>query len=253
MNLFSLKGKTALVTGSSRGLGRAMARGLGAAGARVLLNGRDGDTLEEAVESFRKEGIECHGYAFDVADRAAVREEAAKIIEDIGDVHILVNNAGVNHRRSLEDFNDEDYRTIMAVNVDSIYFLSRLMVHPMIERRAGKIINITSVAAEISRAKIAPYAASKGAVKLLTKGMAVDWGRYKIQVNAIGPGFNKTDMNEALYTDEEFNSWVESRVPARRWGEPEELAGAAVFLASDASSYVNGHTLYVDGGLLSQM
>jgi gluconate 5-dehydrogenase len=230
-----------------------MALGLGKAGARLLLNGRDRETLEEAVDAFRKENIDCRSYAFDVADRNAVREAVQKIFAETGEVHILVNNAGVNHRKSLEDFDDEEYRSIMEVNVDSIYFLSRLLARPMIERRAGKIINITSVAAEISRAKIAPYAASKGAVKLLTKGMAVDWGRYNIQINAIGPGFNKTDMNEALYTDEEFNSWVESRVPARRWGEPEELAGAAVFLASAASNYVNGHTLYVDGGLLSQM
>ncbi len=251
MKLFDLHGKTALITGSSRGLGNAMARGLGEAGATVVLNGRNGEVLAQAVDEFKENGINAYGYSFDILDHDAVEKNIDAIEREVGNIDILINNAGINHRTPIEDFSTEDWYDIMNVNLTGPYLMAQTVGKRMIERRAGKIINITSIAAEISRFKITPYSASKGALKMLTKGLAVEWAQHNIQINAIGPGFYKTDMNEPLFTDAEFNKWVDGRVPAKRWGEPEELAGAAVFLASDASSYVNGQTIYVDGGLIS--
>lgn len=251
MNLFDLQGKTALITGSSRGLGNAMARGLGEAGATIVLNGRNADRLAQAVDEFKADGIQAYGYAFDISDRDAVGQNIDAIEQEVGTIDILVNNAGINHRSPIEEFSTDDWHDIMKVNLTGPYFMAQEVGKRMIRRKAGKIINITSIAAEISRFKIAPYSASKGALKMLTKGLAVEWAQYNVQINAIGPGFYKTDMNEPLFTDPEFNKWVDGRVPAKRWGEPEELAGAVVFLASDASNYINGQTIYVDGGLIS--
>ena len=248
--LFNLKGRIALVTGSSRGLGKAMAQGLGEAGAVVVLNSRGHDELENTVTSFKAKGIGCNGYAFDVSDEKAVKDNIEKIESQVGPIHILVNNAGINFRGSVEDYKSENWQRLMATNLDAVYYVSQAVGKHMIERKEGKIINTASIASEISRPRIVPYSASKGAVKMLTKGLAVEWGKHNIQVNAIGPGFFRTEMNEELVQDKEFNSWVCDTAPAGRWGEPDELVGTAVFLASAASDYVTGQIIYVDGGWL---
>ncbi len=251
MKLFDLSGKVALVTGSSRGLGFAMARGLGEAGATVVLNSRHDEALQKAVDRLRAGGLSCRGYAFDVSDEAAVYQVVEAIESDVGPLGILVNNAGMNVRAPLEEFKTEDWFRIMDTNLNGVFYLSMAVGKRMIERRAGKIVNIASISSEVVRFKTAPYCVSKGAVKLLTKGLGVEWAKYNIQVNAIGPGFFLTELTESLAKEEEFNSWVCAGTPMGRWGKPEELVGTAVYLASDASSFLTGQTIYVDGGWLS--
>jgi gluconate 5-dehydrogenase len=253
MSLFDLTGRLALVTGSSRGIGYALAQGLARAGARIVLNGRDLGRLEAAAANLRAKNHDVVTLPFDVADAAQVATAVKDIERDIGPIAILVNNAGMQHRAPLQDFPDEKWRQLMQTNLDSVFFVSREVGRRMIGRGSGKIINIASVNAELGRAGIAPYAATKGALRQLTRGMACDWARYGIQVNAIGPGYFDTELTEALVKDTEFTAWLEKRTPAGRWGNPEELVGATVFLASDASSFVNGQILYVDGGMTASV
>jgi gluconate 5-dehydrogenase len=250
---FNLTGRTALVTGSSSGIGHALAAGLAGAGARVVLNGRDPRKLELAAEKLRADGASVAALPFDVTDGAAVTKAIAQIEAEIGAIDILVNNAGMQRRAPLEQFDEAHWHELMKTNVDSVFLVGQAVARRMIERRRGKIINICSVQSELGRPSIAPYAASKGAVKMLTKGMAIDWGQYGIQVNGLGPGYFKTELTEALVNNAEFSAWLINRTPSRRWGDVEDLIGAAVFLASDASNFVNGHILYVDGGVTATL
>ena len=242
-----------MITGSSSGIGFALARGLGEAGAALVLNGRNSAKLELAAGILRGEGFQVHTRDFDVTQAGAVRAAIEDIEAGIGAIDILVNNAGMQKRMPLQDFPEEDWHELMRTNVDSVFLVGQAVARNMIARGRGKIINICSVQSEIGRPNIAPYMASKGAVKMLTKGMAIDWGPHGIQVNGLGPGYFKTELNKALLTDDKFNTWLTGRTPSRRWGEVAELAGAAVFLASDASSFVNGHVLYVDGGVTATL
>jgi gluconate 5-dehydrogenase len=251
--LFGLQGRIALVTGSSAGIGRALASGLAQAGASVVVNGRSAAPVDRAVAEIKADGGAAHGAVFDVTDGAEVRAGVARIEAEIGPIDILVNNAGIQRRMPLEDFPEETWRELMAANLDSVYFVGQAVARAMIPRRRGRIINICSVQSELARPNIAPYTASKGAVKMLTKGMATDWGKHGIRVNGLGPGYFRTPLNKALVEDEKFSAWLTTRTPLGRWGEVEELVGAAIFLASDASSFVNGHVLYVDGGITASI
>jgi gluconate 5-dehydrogenase len=251
MKLFSLSGKRALITGSSQGIGLALAKGLAEAGASIMLNGRDEKKLEEARVDLALQGYVVHAAAFDVTDETAVTHAISAIESRNGPIDILVNNAGMQFRTTLEDYPLEKWRELMRVNVESAFIVGKAVARNMIARKHGKIINICSVQSELGRPSIAPYTATKGAIKMLTKGMCADWAKHGIQVNAIGPGYFKTPLNQALVDNPEFSSWLEKRTPAGRWGDVEELVGAAIFLASPASSFVNGHILYVDGGITS--
>ena len=253
LDSFNLAGRIALVTGSSTGIGLALARGLAAAGAEVVLNARNEDKLDAAAATLRAGGARVHAVAFDVTDAAAVARGVARIESEVGPIAILVNNAGMQRRAPLEEFSEADWHTLMKTNVDSVFFVGQAVARHMIGRRRGKIINICSVQSELGRPNIAPYTASKGAVKMLTKGMAIDWGQHGIQVNGLGPGYFKTELTQALVENKEFSAWLVGRTPSRRWGDVEDLVGAAVFLASDASSFVNGHILYVDGGVTATL
>ena len=248
---FDLSRKTAFVTGSSQGIGLAIAEGLGEAGARIVINGRDTAKLGAAREALSTKGLTVAMAAFDVTDEDAVNAGIARVEQDVGPIDILVNNAGMQFRTPLEDFPLAKWRELMQVNVESAFIVSKAVAKGMIARKAGKIINISSVQSELGRPTIAPYTATKGAIKMLTKGMCADWAKHNIQVNAIGPGYFKTPLNQALVDNPEFSGWLEKRTPAGRWGTTEELIGAAIFLASPASSFVNGHILYVDGGITS--
>ncbi|WP_284388590.1 SDR family oxidoreductase [Devosia yakushimensis] len=244
---FDLTGKRALVTGSSRGLGLAMATALAQAGASIVLNARDNVALGAAAQDLAATGASVNAVAFDVTNRDSVGEAIAYIEDEIGPIDILINNAGMQFRSSLEAFPPEKFDQVIATNLTSVFNVSQPVARHMIARGAGKIINICSLLAELSRPSIAPYAATKAAVANLTRGMAVDWARHGLNVNGIAPGYFSTEMNEALLKDAKFNAWIETRTPMGRWGQPEELGGAAVFLASDAARFVNGHILYVDG------
>ena len=250
---FDLTGRRALITGSSTGIGFGLARGLAAAGAHIVLNGRSADKMAQAAATLRAEGATVHTMAFDVSDGAAVTTAVARIEAEIGPIDILINNAGMQHRTPLEDFPQDKWHELMRTNVDSVFLVGQAVARHMIGRGRGKIINICSVMSEVGRAGIAPYTATKGAVKMLTKGMAIDWGPKGLQVNGIGPGYIKTELNAALMANADFTQWVVGHTPVRRWGDVADLAGAAVFLASDASNFVNGHVLYVDGGLTATL
>jgi gluconate 5-dehydrogenase len=250
---FRLDGRVALVTGSSDGLGLGMARALAQAGAVVVLNGRNQDKLDAALAELASEGLQAHSSAADVTDPAQLEGMVEHIEAVIGPIHILVNNAGIQRRGALQDYHHETWRELMSINLDSVFFAAQAVARRMIPRKAGKIINIGSVQCEIGRPGIAPYMASKGAIKMLTKGMAVDWGPLGLNVNAIGPGYFKTALNEKLVQDETFSGWLINRTPSRRWGDIAELGGAVVYLASQASSFCNGHVLYVDGGVTAQL
>ncbi len=253
LSLFDLSGKRALVTGSSQGIGLALARGLAGAGASVILNGRNESRLAAAAEDLRKDGASVFQSAFDVTQSEAVTAAIDVLEEEAGPIDILVNNAGMQFRTVLQDYPDDKWHDLMRTNIDSVFFVGRAVARHMIRRGQGKIINICSVQSELGRPGIAPYAATKGAVKMLTKGMCIDWAGHGIQVNAIGPGYFKTPLNKALVENREFSAWLENRTPAGRWGDVEELAGAAIFLASNASSFINGHILYIDGGITSSL
>ena len=249
---FQLNGRRALITGSSGGIGLALARALGQAGAHVILNGRSTDKLQQATATLQSENLSVSSHAFDVTAADDVRA-AIEGIEAQGPIDILVNNAGMQIRGPLHEFVDDDWHTLMKTNLDSVYFVSKAVAQKMIPRGQGKIINICSVQSELGRPGIAPYTASKGAVKMLTKGMAIDWGQFGLNVNGLGPGYFKTELTEKLVKDEAFTAWLVGRTPSRRWGDVEELGGAAVFLASDASRFMNGHVLYVDGGVTATL
>ncbi|QEI06424.1 SDR family oxidoreductase [Pigmentiphaga aceris] len=249
--LFSLAGKTALVTGSSRGLGFAIAEGLAAAGARLVINGVDAARLDAAAAALRAKGYTVDAHAFDVCDEAAVvaafeQLDAAGIAVDI-----LVNNAGVQFRKPMVDLATEDWQRVIDTNLTSAFVVGREAARRMIPRGHGKIINIGSLTSELARATVAPYTVAKGGIKMLTRAMTAEWASHNIQANAIGPGYMLTDMNQALIDNPSFDAWVKGRTPAGRWGKPEELIGTAVFLASGASNYVSGQIIFVDGGMVS--
>lgn len=244
---FDLTGKRALVTGSSRGLGLAMATALAEAGAAVVLNARDAKALGAAAADLAAAGASVNAVAFDVTSRDSVNDAITHIEDEIGPIDILVNNAGMQFRSALEAFPPERFDQVIATNLTSVFNVSQPVARHMIARGRGKIVNICSLLTELSRPSVAPYAATKAAVANLTRGMAVDWAKHGLNVNGIAPGYFATELNEALLSDDKFNSWIESRTPMGRWGQPEELGGAVVFLASEAARFVNGHILYVDG------
>ncbi|MBD3289653.1 SDR family oxidoreductase [candidate division KSB1 bacterium] len=250
-NLFGLKNKTALITGSSQGIGLTLTRGLACAGAHVILNGRNHEKLDKAINALKANGYKISGCPFDVTNENDVSEAISLINKDIGDIDILINNAGTTIRAPLEFYPLSDWRKILDTNLTSAFLVSRAVVKSMIKNKAGKIINICSIQSDLGRPTIAAYAASKGGLKMLTKNMATEWGKHNIQVNGLAPGYFETELTKPLIEDEEFNAWLCNRTPAGRWGDPEELVGAAVFLASKASDYVNGHILFVDGGLMA--
>jgi gluconate 5-dehydrogenase len=252
INLFDLSGHTALVTGSSRGLGLAIATGLAAAGARVVLNGIDAARLQESACALREQGHEVFEAAFDVANEPAVCDAFAKLDAAGIEVDILVNNAGIQLRKPIVDLTLAEWQRVIDTNLTSAFLVGREAARRMIARkRGGKVINIGSLTSEVARATVAPYTAAKGGIKLLTRSMAAEWAEHDIQANAIGPGYMRTEMNQALIDNPAFDAWVKQRTPARRWGQPDELIGTAVYLASKASNFVNGQIVYVDGGILA--
>lgn len=251
MTLFDLTGRTALVTGSSRGLGLAIATGLAEAGASLVLNGVDAGRLEATAEALRAAGHTVRTAAFDVTDEAAVTAAFEAFDRDGIAIDILVNNAGIQLRKPIVELSTPEWQKVMDTNLTSAFVVGREAAKRMITRKSGKIINIGSLTSELARATVAPYTVAKGGIKMLTRAMTAEWAEHGIQVNAIGPGYMLTDMNEALINNPQFDGWVKGRTPARRWGKPEELAGTAVYLASAASNYVSGQIIYVDGGMIS--
>ena len=251
--LFSLEGRLALVTGSSQGIGFALAEGLAAHGASVVINGRDKVKVDAAVAELTAAGYRAHASHFDVTDLTAVKTGIERIESDIGAIDILINNAGMQFRAPLEDFPEDKWLQLLQTNISSVFYAGQSVARYMIKRGRGKIINIASVQSELARPSIAPYTATKGAVRNLTRGMCTDWAKYGLQVNAIAPGYFKTPLNRALIDNTDFSSWLEKRTPAGRWGNVQELVGAAVFLASDASSFVNGQVIHVDGGITASV
>jgi len=251
--MFSLSGKTALITGSSRGLGLIIARGLAKAGAMIILNGRDQSSLKSAADELTSEGLNVSFTVFNVTNEEQIRDKINLIENQTGGIHILINNAGIQKRKPLDKMSFEEWQSVLDINLTGAFLTTREVVKGMIRRKNGKIINICSLMSEVGRETIGNYSSAKGGLKMLTKAMAVEWARYNIQVNGIGPGYFLTDLTKPLADDPEFDTWVKRRTPARRWGNPEELVGAAVFLSSDASSFVNGQIIYVDGGFLASV
>ncbi|MAY28605.1 MAG: SDR family oxidoreductase [Aurantimonas coralicida] len=248
---FDLTGRTALITGSSRGLGKAMAQGLAEAGAVVILNGRNAETVAAAAKELRDAGHTVHEAIFDVTGEAAVVAAFEKFDAEGLEIDIVINNAGIQHRQPMLELALADWQRVIDTNLTSAFLIGREAARRMVPRGRGKIINIGSLTSALARATVIPYTVAKGGIKLLTQGMAAEWAASGIQANAIGPGYMLTDMNEALVANKDFDNWVKSRTPAGRWGQPEELVGTAIFLASSASDYVNGQIIYVDGGMLS--
>ncbi|TFL19226.1 SDR family oxidoreductase [Jannaschia formosa] len=253
LTLFDLTGRRALVTGSSQGIGYALARGLAEAGAEIVLNGRDPARTEAAAEALRDGGATVHALPFDVTDHAAARAAVDGFEAGTGAIDILVNNAGMQHRTPLEDFPAEAFERLLQTNIASVFHVGQAVARHMIGRGRGKIVNICSVQSSLARPGIAPYTATKGAVANLTKGMATDWAKHGLQCNGLAPGYFDTPLNAALVADPDFSAWLAKRTPAGRWGRVEELVGACIFLASDASSFVNGTVVYVDGGITASL
>ena len=249
LSMFNLAGRRALVTGSSQGIGLALATGLVAAGADVVLNGRDAGKLAAARANLPG----ALSLTFDATDHDAVRAAVDGFESAVGPIDILVNNAGMQYRAPLEDFPAAEFDRLLQTNIASVFHVGQAVGRHMIRRKRGKIINICSVQTALARPSIAPYTATKGAVGNLTKGMATDWAKYGLNCNAIAPGYFDTPLNAALVADPAFTAWLEKRTPAGRWGKVQELVGACIFLASDASSFVNGHILYVDGGITASL
>jgi gluconate 5-dehydrogenase len=253
IELFNLKGKTALVTGGTHGLGMAMAVGLAKAGARIVFNDRSGDKIQTALEEYRKQGVEAAGYVFDVTNEAQVIEQIALIEKEVAPIDILVNNAGIIKRVPMIEMDVEEFREVIDIDLVGPFIVGRTVAKSMIARKSGgKIINICSMMSELGRNTVSAYAAAKGGLKLLTRNMATEWARFNIQANGIGPGYFATSQTAPIrHEGHPFNDFIIHRTPAGRWGLPEELQGAAIFLASAASDFVNGHILYVDGGILA--
>jgi gluconate 5-dehydrogenase len=250
--LFDLSGRTALITGSTRGIGFALAQGLAAAGARVIVNSRQQAAVDEAVARLKDQGFDVRGAAFDVADPHSVSAAFEAFDQQGLEVDILVNNAGIQHRAPMLELELKDWQRVIDTNLTAAFLVGKEAAKRMVARgRGGKIINIGSLTSEAARATVAPYTVAKGGIKLLSRAMAAEWAQHDIQSNSIGPGYILTDMNQALVDNPQFDAWVKSSNPSQRWGKPEELVGAAIFLASAASNYVNGQIIYVDGGWLS--
>lgn len=252
IKLFDLTGKIALVTGASHGLGMAMAKGLGKAGATIIVNNHTPNALQAAIEDYKNDGITAHGYGFDVTNDKEVEAAIKRIESEVGPIDILVNNAGIIKRTPLVEMETADFEQVIKVDLVGPFIVSKYVVKGMIERKAGKIINICSMMTELGRDSVGAYAAAKGGLKMLTKSMATEWARFNIQTNGIGPGYFATTQTEPIRVDgHPFNEFIISRTPAGRWGDPEDLQGTAVFLASKASDFVNGQIVYVDGGILA--
>ena len=248
-SLFDLTNKCALITGSSRGIGWHLAKGLADAGATVIINGRNAETVESATSALIRSGLNAHAQTFDVTATREIESAIESTEQNIGPIDILLNNAGIQRRVPLLECDDETWHEVLDTNLSSAFKVARAVAARMVMRGHGKIINTCSIMSELGRPTIAPYTASKGGLKMLTQAMCAEWASHNIQVNGLGPGYFATALTEALVNDEEFNTWLCQRTPAGRWGEINELVGAAVFLAAPASNYVNGHILYVDGGL----
>lgn len=253
LNLFSLKGKTALITGATHGLGMAMAKGLGAAGATIVVNDRSSDRIENAIEEYRKDGYKAYGYIFDVTKEDEVIENLNRIEKEVAPLDILVNNAGIIKRIPILEMGVDEFKEVIDVDLVGPFIMGKVFASRVIARGAnGKIINICSMMSELGRNTVSAYASAKGGLKMLTRSMATEWARFNIQSNGIGPGYFATSQTEPIRVDgHPFNDFIVNRTPAGRWGEPNELQGAAIFLASAASDFVNGHILYVDGGILA--
>ena len=252
MDLFNLKGKRALITGGTHGLGLAMAEGLAIAGAELVITGTTLSKMEEALAYYKSKGYTASGYLFDVTDEKAAAENIELITKELGDIHILVNNAGIIKRELAITMPVNDFRKVIDVDLVGPFIMSQLVAKQMIERKEGKIINICSMMSELGRNSVSAYAAAKGGLKMLTRNLATEWAKYNVQVNGIGPGYFATAQTEPIRVDgHPFNEFIINRTPAARWGNPEDLAGTAVFLASKASDFVNGQIVYVDGGILA--
>ena len=247
--LFNIEGKRVLVTGSTSGIGFTLAEGLAKEGALVILNGRTAEKVGAAVNTLRQRGYNISGYTFDIGNEEQVEKFIPLIEKDLGPIDVLVNNAGIQIRGPLEDFKLDDWNNVLNTNLTGAFVVSKAVVKGMIERKQGKIINICSLQSELARNTIAPYAAAKGGLKMLTRAMAAEWAKYNIQVNGIGPGYFKTAITKALYENKEFDEWLCNRTPVGRWGNPEELVGTLIYLSSEASSFVNGQLIFVDGGI----
>lgn len=251
-NLFDLSGRTALITGSARGIGFAMAQGLAEAGAQVVINGRSQGGVDEAVAALNAQGLKALGAAFDVADADAVASAFRQFDEQGLAIGVLINNAGIQHRQPMLELEPKDWQRVIDTNLTAAFLVGKEAAKRMIARgRGGKIINIGSLTSEAARATVAPYTVAKGGIKMLSRAMAAEWAQHDIQANSIGPGYILTEMNTALVNNAQFDAWVKSSNPSQRWGKPEELVGTAIYLASAASNYVNGQIIYVDGGWLA--
>ncbi len=250
-DLFSLKNKHVLITGSTRGIGRLLAQGVAEHGAEVIINGTNQEKAQQVADELNAQGFKAYAVAFDVTDSQAVQQAVDHIEKDIGPIDVLINNAGIQRRHPFCEFPEKDFDDIVKVNQKAVFIVSQAVARYMVKRNRGKIINIGSMQSELGRDTITPYAASKGAVKMLTRGMCVELARYNIQVNGIAPGYFATELTKPLVDNKEFSEWLCKRTPAARWGDPKELIGAAVFLSAKASDFVNGHLLFVDGGMLA--
>jgi gluconate 5-dehydrogenase len=252
IKLFDLSGKRALITGGTHGLGMAMAKGIGLAGAKLIINGHSPDKMKDALDAYRKEGIDATGYLFDVTNDQSVREAIDKIEKEVGPIDILVNNAGIIKRIPILEMDVADFRQVIDVDLVGPFIVSKHVGKYMVQRKAGKIINICSMMSELGRNTVTAYAAAKGGLKMLTKNMATEWAKYNIQVNGIGPGYFATEQTAPIRVNgHPFNDFIINRTPAARWGDPEDLTGTAIFLSSAASDFVNGQIIYVDGGILA--
>lgn len=250
-DLFSLNNKHILITGSTRGIGRLLAQGVAEHGAEVIINGTNQEKAQQVADELNAQGFKAYAVAFDVTDSQAVQQAIDHIEKDIGPIDVLINNAGIQRRHPFCEFPEKDFDDIVKVNQKAVFIVSQSVARYMVKRNRGKIINIGSMQSELGRDTITPYAASKGAVKMLTRGMCVELARYNIQVNGIAPGYFATELTKPLVENKEFSEWLCKRTPAARWGDPKELIGAAVFLSAKASDFVNGHLLFVDGGMLA--
>lgn len=250
--LFDLTGKRILITGATHGLGMAMAKGLGHAGATIVINGHTREKMDLALDSYKKEGLKAHGYLFDVTDETDVATNIDRIENEVGPIDVLINNAGIIMRVPILQMSAEDFRKVVDIDLTGPFIVSKHAGKKMIERKGGKIINICSMMSELGRNTVTAYAAAKGGLKMLTKNMATEWAKYNIQVNGIGPGYFATDQTAPIRVDgHPFNEFIINRTPAGRWGDPDDLIGTAIFLSSSASNFVNGQIIYVDGGILA--